>query len=136
MCYTIALKFWDEFNANFVLLYFSSYRLIKIWQIYFKNKEVHQDTKTFSVLRKILAGYFKKFVKSPNPPPPPPSSDSIFGMSHPPPATLIWAGGGFQLCCICWYNGNISNSLIIYVFEFFFVNAVVFLTSIQFMLFV
>ena len=21
-CYTIALKFWDEFNANFVLLYF------------------------------------------------------------------------------------------------------------------
>ena len=23
-CYTIALKLWDEFNANFVLLYFSS----------------------------------------------------------------------------------------------------------------
>ena len=26
---SIALKFWDEFNANFVLLYFSSYSLIK-----------------------------------------------------------------------------------------------------------
>ena len=24
-CYTIALKLWDEFNANFLLLYFSSY---------------------------------------------------------------------------------------------------------------
>ena len=24
-CYTIALKCWDEFNADFVLLYFSSY---------------------------------------------------------------------------------------------------------------
>ena len=23
--YNITLKFWDEFNANFVLLYFSSY---------------------------------------------------------------------------------------------------------------
>ena len=28
-CYTIALKFWDESNANFVLLYFLSYRTIK-----------------------------------------------------------------------------------------------------------
>ena len=28
-CYTIALKFWDESNADFVLLYFSSYRSIK-----------------------------------------------------------------------------------------------------------
>ena len=26
---TIALKFWDEFKANFALLYFSSYSLIK-----------------------------------------------------------------------------------------------------------
>ena len=23
--YTVALKFWDDFNSNFVLLYFSSY---------------------------------------------------------------------------------------------------------------
>ena len=36
-CYTIALKFWDEFNANFVLLYFSSYRSIAIWHLYLKN---------------------------------------------------------------------------------------------------
>ena len=38
-CYTIALKFWDEFNGNFVLLYFSSYRSIKIWHVYLKNVE-------------------------------------------------------------------------------------------------
>ena len=28
-CYIIALKFWDEFNSNFVLSYFSSYSSIK-----------------------------------------------------------------------------------------------------------
>ena len=28
MCYPIALKLWDEFNKNFVLLYFSSKNLI------------------------------------------------------------------------------------------------------------
>ena len=28
--YTIALKFLDEFNANFALLYFSSYSSIKM----------------------------------------------------------------------------------------------------------
>ena len=40
-CYTIALKFWDEFNPNFVLLYFSSYTSIKIWNHYFKiNKHL------------------------------------------------------------------------------------------------
>ena len=27
--YTVALKLWDEFNANFVLLCFSSYKSIK-----------------------------------------------------------------------------------------------------------
>ena len=46
-CYTIALKFWDELNANFVLLYFSSYRSIKIWH--------------HSILRNILPWYLKKF---------------------------------------------------------------------------
>ena len=45
-CYTIALKLWDEFNANFVLLYFSSYSSIKMWHLYLKhveknNKAVH-----------------------------------------------------------------------------------------------
>ena len=38
-CYTITLKSWDEFNANFILLYFSSYRSIKIWDFYTKNVE-------------------------------------------------------------------------------------------------
>ena len=38
-CYTIALKFWDEFNSNFVLSYFSSYSSIKIWHLYLKNVE-------------------------------------------------------------------------------------------------
>ena len=37
-CYTIALKFWYEFNVNFVL-YFSSYSSIKIWLLYLKNVE-------------------------------------------------------------------------------------------------
>ena len=38
-CYTIALKFWDELNANFALLYFSSYSSIKKLQPYLKNLE-------------------------------------------------------------------------------------------------
>ena len=38
-CYTIALKFWDEFNANFVSLYFSSYSSIKMWHLCLKNME-------------------------------------------------------------------------------------------------
>ena len=38
-CYTIALKFWDEFNANFVLLYFSTCSSIKMWHLYLKNME-------------------------------------------------------------------------------------------------
>ena len=38
-CYTIALKLWDEFNANFVLLYFSSYSSIKMWHTFLKNVE-------------------------------------------------------------------------------------------------
>ena len=36
-CYTIALKFWGEFDSNFALLYVSSYRSIKIWHFYLKN---------------------------------------------------------------------------------------------------
>ena len=38
-CYTFALKFWVEFNANFVLLYFSSYSSIEMWHLYLKNVE-------------------------------------------------------------------------------------------------
>ena len=36
-CCTIALKFWGEFNANFVLLYCSSYSSIKMWHLYPKK---------------------------------------------------------------------------------------------------
>ena len=71
-CYTIALKLWDEFNANFVLLYFSSYSSIKTWHLYLKNvekKRIRQCiqgwpllifSKTFSILRKILSWHSKK----------------------------------------------------------------------------
>ena len=38
-CYTVALKFWDEFNTNFVLLYFSRYSIIKMWHLYHNNVE-------------------------------------------------------------------------------------------------
>ena len=38
-CYTNALKLWDEFNANFVLLFFSSYCSIKMWHFFLKNVE-------------------------------------------------------------------------------------------------
>ena len=40
-CYTIPLKFGNEFNANFLWLYFSSYRSIKIWHIYLKNVQTN-----------------------------------------------------------------------------------------------
>ena len=30
-CYTTALKLWDEFNANFVLVHFSSCSSTKMW---------------------------------------------------------------------------------------------------------
>ena len=38
-CYAIALKIWDEFNADFVLLYFSTFSSIKMWHLYLKNIE-------------------------------------------------------------------------------------------------
>ena len=43
-CYTIALKFWDEFNANFALLYLSSYSWIKMWHLCLKNVEKNNNT--------------------------------------------------------------------------------------------
>ena len=58
-CYTIALKFWDEFNANFVLLYFSSYRSISILHLYFKKVE----KKTIRYLKKKLSMYFSVYSK-------------------------------------------------------------------------
>ena len=75
-CYTIALGFCDEFNANSVLLHFSSYRSIKIWHLYFKNvekKAIKQCIKTpkhFNI-KKHLALVFHKicpcnFLSIPN----------------------------------------------------------------------
>ena len=72
-CYTIALKLWDEFNANFVLVYFSSYSSIKMWHLCLKNmkknnKAVHLSLaltylfKNFSILRNILPEHLKEIV--------------------------------------------------------------------------
>ena len=65
MCYTIALKFWDEFNANSVLLYFPRYSSIKMWHLYLKNAEKNNNdnisswssfifSKTFSIQTSCL----------------------------------------------------------------------------------
>ena len=43
-CYTIALIFWDQLNAIFVLLYFSSCSSIKMWHLYLKNVEKNSKT--------------------------------------------------------------------------------------------
>ena len=70
-CYTIALKLWDEFNANFVLLYFSTYSSIKMWHLFLKNVEKNKKAmylrlvltylfKNLSILRNILPGHSKK----------------------------------------------------------------------------
>ena len=48
-CYTIALKFWDEFNANFVLLYFSTCSSVKMWHLYLKKYGEKQQGSTFKV---------------------------------------------------------------------------------------
>ena len=73
-CYTVALKFWDKFNAsNSVFLYFSSYRSIKIWHFYLKNvgknnKAVHLRLlftylhQNLSSIKKHVALVLKKFV--------------------------------------------------------------------------
>ena len=56
-CYAIALKVWDEFNADFDLLYLSSYRSIKYLHIYFKNVE-----KQLCVLFCVFQTNFNKAV--------------------------------------------------------------------------
>ena len=72
-CCTVALKFWDEFNDNFVSLHFSSCSSKIMWQLYLKHlgnnkKTVHQSwfsfifSKTFSILRSILPWRSKKIV--------------------------------------------------------------------------
>ena len=53
-CYTIALKFWDEFNANFVLLYFSTCSSIKMWHLYLKNMEKNNK----AVHLRLILSYF------------------------------------------------------------------------------
>ena len=42
-CYTIDLKFRDEFNASFALLSFSSYSSIKMWHLYLRNVEKNNN---------------------------------------------------------------------------------------------
>ena len=64
-CYTIALNFWHEYDVNFVLLYFSSYRLIKSWHLYLKNveknnKAVHLRLLSAYLHQNILPWYSKK----------------------------------------------------------------------------
>ena len=60
-CYTIALKLWDEFNANFVSLYFSSYSSIKMWHLCLKN--VEKNNKAVH-LRLVLTYLFKNLLNT------------------------------------------------------------------------
>ena len=57
-CYTIALKLWDEFSANFVLLYFSTCNSIKMCHFFLKNLE--KNNKAVH-LRLVLTSLFKNF---------------------------------------------------------------------------
>ena len=43
-CYIIALRIWDEFNANFGLLHFWCCKSIKVWHFYLKNLEENNNT--------------------------------------------------------------------------------------------
>ena len=63
-CYAITLNFCNEFNGNFVLLYFS--RIIKIWHVYLKhveksNKAVHLRL-VFTYLHSNLSNIKKHLV--------------------------------------------------------------------------
>ena len=72
-CYAIAVKFWDEFNASFVLLYFSNYRSIKTWHLFSENVEKNKNVRhlrllftylnqNLSILRNILPWCSKEIV--------------------------------------------------------------------------
>ena len=56
-CYTIALKPWDEFNVNFVLLYFSSYCSVKMWHFFLKN--VEKNNKDMFINMRQACGHWK-----------------------------------------------------------------------------
>ena len=71
--YTIALKFWDQFNVNSVLFYLSSYNSIKLRHLYLKHVEKNNKqciealaslifSKTFSILRITLLWHSKEIV--------------------------------------------------------------------------
>ena len=49
-CYTFALKFWDEFNASFVLSYFSKYSSVEMWHLYLKSVEKNKAVRLRLVL--------------------------------------------------------------------------------------
>ena len=57
-CYIIALRIWDEFNANFGLLYFSCCRSIKVWHFYLKNLEENNN----AVHLRLLFTYLHQHV--------------------------------------------------------------------------
>ena len=61
-CYTIALKFWDELNANFVLLYFSSYGSIKMWHLYLKNVEENNKVEHLKLVLTFLFCVFQTML--------------------------------------------------------------------------
>ena len=71
--YTIALKFWDQFNANSVLFYLSSYNSIKMRHLYLKHVEKNNKqcieglaslifSKICSILRNALPWHSKEIV--------------------------------------------------------------------------
>ena len=60
-CYTIALELRDKFNANFVLLHFSSYGSIKMWQLFPEN--VEKNNKAVH-LRLVLTHLFKNLFNT------------------------------------------------------------------------
>ena len=69
-CCIIALRFWDQFNASFPLLNFSTYKSMKIWHLYLKKVErnnmgMHLRL-LFTYLRQICPCTFCVFQKKVN----------------------------------------------------------------------
>ena len=71
--YIIALKFWDQFNANSVLFCLSGYKSIKMRHLYMKHVEKNNKqcieglaslifSKAFSILRNTLPWHSKEIV--------------------------------------------------------------------------
>ena len=52
-------EFWNELNANFVLLYFSTYGSIKMWHLYLKNVEENNKADHLRLVLTFLSVYSK-----------------------------------------------------------------------------